>query len=40
MHVFKQLRVNFFFRSCQSMYETELTFLEMPAVEGMRTLFC
>lgn len=22
------------------MYETELTFLEMPAVEGMRTLFC
>lgn len=34
MRVFKQVSVNFFHTSCQSIYETELTFLEMPAVEG------
>lgn len=38
MRVFKQLPVNFFHRSCQSMYETQLTFLKTRAVEGMRTL--
>lgn len=40
MHLFKQLHVNFFRRPSQSICETELTFLEAPAVEGTSTLFC
>lgn len=38
MRIFKQLHVNFFRRSCQSMYETEPTFLERAAVETKQKL--